>query len=52
MGVNKGEKLRFIVLDDVKGQTVTIIEETTPGGFKKFTAKCQKLLDTVKWGGS
>ena len=38
-GVNKGEKLRFIIVEDVKGQTVTIIEETTPDGFKEFTTK-------------
>jgi hypothetical protein len=51
-GVNKGEKVRFIVVEDVKGQTVTIIEETTPAGFKEFTAKSQKVLDSVKWGSS
>ncbi len=51
-GVNKGEKVRFIVVEDVKGQTVTIIEETTPAGFKEFTAKSQKVLDGVKWGSS
>ena len=51
-GVNKGEKVRFIVVEDVKGQTVTIIEETTPAGFKEFMAKSQKVLDSVEWGGS
>jgi hypothetical protein len=51
-GVYEGEKLRFIVVEDVKGQTVTIIEETTPAGFKEFTAKSQKVLDSVKWRGS
>ncbi len=50
-GVNKGEKLRFILLEDVKGQTVTIVEETSPVGFKEFTAKAQKVLDTVEWKG-
>ena len=51
-GVNKGEKIRFIVVEDVKGQTVTIIEETTPDGFEEFTAKSQKVIDSVKWTGS
>lgn len=51
-GVNKGGKIRFIVVGDVKGETVTIIEETTPEGFKGFTTKSQKVLDSVKWGSS
>jgi hypothetical protein len=51
-GVNQGEKLRFIVVEDVKGETVTIIEETTSEGFKEFTTKSQKVLDSVKWGSS
>jgi hypothetical protein len=51
-GVNKGEKLRFIVVEDVGGQTVTVIEETTPAGFKEFTARAQRVLDSVKWGSS
>jgi hypothetical protein len=51
-GANKGEKIRFIVVEDVKGETVTIIEETTPEGFKGFTTKSQKVLDSVKWGSS
>jgi hypothetical protein len=51
-GVYKGEKLRFIVVEDVKAETVTIIEETTPEGFKEFTTKSQKVLDSVKWGSS
>jgi hypothetical protein len=38
-GVYRGEKVRFIVVEDVKGETVTIIEETTPEGFKEFTTK-------------
>jgi len=39
-------------LEDLKGQTVTIIEETSPSGFKEFTAKAQKVLDTVEWKGT
>jgi hypothetical protein len=39
-------------VEDVKAETVTIIEETTPEGFKEFTTKSQKVLDSVKWGSS
>jgi hypothetical protein len=51
-GVNKREKLRFIVVQDVKGQTVTIVVETTPLGFEEFLPKAQKVVDSLKWGGS
>ncbi len=34
-GVEKGEKIRFIVLEDVKGQTVTIWLESFPLGFEE-----------------
>ncbi len=51
-GVNKGEKPRFIVSDNVKGQTVTIVVETTPLGFEEFLPKAQQLIETVEWRGS
>ena len=51
-GVEKGEKIRFIVLEDVKGQTVTIFVETTPVGFDEFTAKAQQVIETVEWKGT
>ena len=51
-GVEKGEKVRFIVLEDVKGQTVTIFIESSAVGFEEFLAKGQKVVDSVKWGGS
>ncbi len=51
-GVEKGEKVRFIVLEDVKGETVTIFVETSPQGFEEFLPKAQKVVDSVKWGGS
>jgi hypothetical protein len=50
--VENGEKIRFIVLEDVKGQTVTIFVETTPQAFEEFMPKAQKIVDSVKWGGS
>jgi hypothetical protein len=50
--VENGEKVRFIVLQDVKGKTVTIFVETTPQAFDEFMPKAQKVVDSVKWGGS
>ncbi len=51
-GAYKGEKLRFIVLEYVKGQTVTMWVESSPLGFEEFLPKAQKVLDSVKWGGT
>ena len=46
----KGFKYRAIILEGVKGKTVTIGSQTTE--FDEFLAKSQKVLDTVKWTGS
>jgi hypothetical protein len=51
-GVEKGEKIRFIVVDDVKGETVTIFVESSPQGFEEFLPKAERVIDSVKWGGS
>ena len=51
-GVEKGEKLRFIVLKDVKGKTVTIMVESSALGFDEFLPKAQKVVESVKWTGS
>ena len=51
-GVNKGEKLRFIVLDNVKGKTVTIMVESSALGFDEFLPKAQKVIKSVEWTGS
>jgi hypothetical protein len=48
----KDYKVHFIVLDDVKGKTVTISVLAPAGKFDEFLAKAQKALDTVQWGGS
>ncbi len=46
------DKYRAIILDGVKGETVTIgIGSPTPE-FDDFMAKSQEVLDTVKWTGS
>lgn len=47
-----GDKMRFIVLEDVKGQTVTIWIICPAHGFEEFLPKGQKVVDSVKWGGS
>ena len=54
----KGYKIRTIILEGVKGKTVTIsiIGNPTTGNpttvFEEFLPKAQKVLDTVKWTGS
>jgi hypothetical protein len=48
-GVNKGEKLRFIVLKDVKGKQVTILVESSALGFDEFLPKAQQVIKTVEW---
>jgi hypothetical protein len=54
----KGYKIRSIILEGVKGKTVTIsiIGNPTTGNptteFEDFLPKAQKVLDTVKWTGS
>jgi hypothetical protein len=47
-----GEKIRFIVLEDVKVQTVTIFVEAPASGFEEFLPRAQKLLKTVEWEGA
>ena len=40
------------MLEDVKGQTVTIWLESSPLGLEEFVPKAQKVIDSVKWTGS
>ena len=40
------------MLEDVKGQTVTIWLESSPLGFEEFLPKAQKVIDSVEWTGS
>ena len=47
----EGEKIRFIVLEDVEGETVTIGFFSLAGDFDKFAPEAQKVIDTVKWRG-
>ncbi len=50
--VGKSEKYRFIVLDDVEGQEVTIFFGGPAVEFDESLPKAQKFLDTVKWEGA
>ena len=51
-GVNKGEKDRVIVLEEVKGQTVPVFVEAPVSGFEEFLPKAQKVIKTVEWEGA
>ena len=43
---------RVFVLEDVKGETVMIWFASTADKFDKFAPEAQKVVDSVKWGGS
>jgi len=48
----KDEKVRFIVLDDVEGKTVTISVQAPETNFDEFwNKKAQEVLKTVEWKG-
>jgi hypothetical protein len=48
----KGTKARVIVLEDVEGETVTMYFGGTATEFNGLAPTAQKVIDTVKWGGS
>jgi hypothetical protein len=48
----EGDKIHYVVLEDVKGQTVTIDYGGLATDFDKLAPQAQKLVDSVKWGGS
>jgi hypothetical protein len=45
----EGDKVRLIVLDDVKGETVTIGFVSPATEFDEFAPEAQKVIDTVEW---
>jgi hypothetical protein len=47
--VYEKEKLRFIVLEDVGGERVTIVAEAPAEEFEEFAPKAQRVLDSVEW---
>jgi ABC-type amino acid transport substrate-binding protein len=49
--VYEKEKVHFIVLEDVRGERVTIAAEARADDFEQFLPKAQKVLDTVEWKG-
>jgi len=50
--VSERSKLRLIVLEDVEGKTVTIAFGSPKAEFDEFAPEAQKVVDSVKWGGS
>ena len=45
-------KRRVIVLEDVKGETVTIAFSSAADKFDEFAPEAQEVVDSVKWTGS
>ena len=45
-------KRRVIVLEDVKGETVTIAFSSAADKFDEFAPEAQKVVESVKWSGS
>ena len=50
--VAEGEKVRVTILEDVEGETVTIGFSSPATEFDEFAPHAQKVVDSVKWGGS
>jgi hypothetical protein len=50
--LGEGYKFRFIVLEDIKGETVTMGYASRATDFDEFAPEAQKVVDTVKWGDS
>ena len=48
----EGDKTHYVVLEDVKGATVTIDYGGLAMDFDKVAPQAQKLVDSVKWAGS
>jgi hypothetical protein len=47
--LGKEERDRVIILEDVGGETVTIIIGGPPEEFERYLPKAQEVLDTVEW---
>src|SRR5688500_16964293 len=50
--VAEGEKVRVTVLEEMKGETVMIGFSSPTSEFEEFAPHAQKVVDSVKWGGS
>jgi hypothetical protein len=51
-GEHPAEKQRVIVLEGVKGETVTIIYTRAAPEFDEFAPEAQRVLESVEWTGS
>ena len=49
--LGESEKYRFIVLDDVEGETVTILFGGAAVDFEETIPRAQQVLNTVEWRG-
>ena len=52
LGVAKGEKVGWVVLEDVRGDTVVIGFLAPADEFDEHAPEAQKVIDTVQWRGS
>jgi hypothetical protein len=50
--LGEGYKLRLIVLEDIKGETVTMGFASRATDFDEFAPEAQKVLESVEWRGS
>ena len=50
--ISSVDKVRIIVLEDVKGKPVTILLQSRAVDFEEFLPRAQKLLKTVEWEGT
>jgi hypothetical protein len=52
LGVYPKDKMHLIVLEEVKGETIVMGFGSPASEFDEFAPEAQKVIDTVKWGGS
>jgi hypothetical protein len=50
--LGEGYKIRLIVLEDIKGETVTMGFASRATDFAEFAPEAQKVLESVEWKGS
>jgi hypothetical protein len=52
IGIRKEDKVRIIVLEDVKGERVTMGFAAPATEFDEYAPEAQEVVDSVEWGGS
>jgi hypothetical protein len=50
--ISPADKIRFIVLEDMNGEPVTIMLQIRAVDFEEFLPRAQKVLKTVEWEGA